>query len=185
MPSEKFSQQRASQPFSPTLWHRIRNTGSTPDTHCLDVINDSAGNTTLATGFLKIARIGHYAGQYWQFAPTPTTTSSFNTSNTNTHVLRTWWLGPNRRLNVSIGRDTPQPILLRDDGQVWTVGEWDDGTFWFSSTVGGKEKVLDLGDDGRAVVMKEKDEERPTQRWTVEAGRSISEEGYHDSTEIC
>ena len=171
----------ASPPFSPTLWYRIRNTSVNPLTHCLDVINDSGGNTTLCTGLLKIATMGNYAGQYWQFAPTPTS-STTDSSNENEdggkYILRTWWLGPNRRLTISDDNNN-SPILLPGESQVWSIGDWCDGTLWISSSVAGKEKVLDVGEDGRTPTMHEKDERRLTQRWTVEVFRHITEEGFH------
>jgi hypothetical protein len=167
--------------FSPTHWYRIRNTKINLATHCLDVINDSDGNITLCTGLLKMATIGNYAGQCWQFAPAPTSpvpNSSNDNATVGTYILRTWWLGPNRRLTISSGHDKA-PILLHGEGQVWSIGVWDEGTLWFSSIVDGKEKVLDVDEDGRNLIMKEKDEGRLTQRWAVEIIRSITEEGYH------
>jgi hypothetical protein len=168
-------------PFSPTLWYRIRNTRVNPSTHCLDVINDSEGNTTLCSGLLKIATIGNYAGQYWQFAPIPIPTSSTTTDSNKDgekYILRTWWLGPNRRLTISSGHDSA-PILLPGERQVWSIGDWGDSTLWLSSLVDGKEKVLDVGEDGETLTMHEKDESRLTQRWTVEVFQHITEQGFH------
>jgi immune inhibitor A len=176
-----------SSPFDPAIWYRIRNTSVNPTTHALDVINNSGGDPTLATGLLKIATIGYYAGQFWQFTPIPPSVSASDTGNDNNgiYVMHTWWLGPHRCLTISTN-DHNSPVLQDGDAQVWTVGQWGDGTFWFSSTVNGKEKLLDVGEDGRAVVMREMDEGRPSQRWTVEVirRRRFSEKGYDDNHEI-
>jgi immune inhibitor A len=154
------------------MWYRLKNAYK-PETHCLDVINDAGANST---GLIKMAHDGYYSGQYWQLK---------SNNGDDTYCLRTWWLGPDRQLDV-YSHDTFTPVLQQrgdESGQCWTIGSWGDGTWYFSNALSGQENVLDTGDDGK-VGMGTKDEVRPTQRWRLEAIRCISEEGYHDNQDL-
>ena len=64
----------------------------------------------------------------------------------------------------------------------WSIGQWEDGTWWIGNEASGVLKVLDVGEreDRREVVLSEKDEGRKTQRWRVEVIREILEQEYHE-----
>jgi immune inhibitor A len=160
-------------PFSPSHFHRLKNT-SNPSNPTLDIVHDAG--TQNSTGLLKLTREGYYSGQYWAFTPSPTTP--------NFYRLRTWWLGPNRQLDV-YADNTSKAVLRREDDTAhalnWRIGSWGDGTWWIGNEASGVLKVLDVGDraDGKEVVLREKDEGKKTQRWRVEVIREISEDEYH------
>ncbi|KAL1795515.1 hypothetical protein ACET3X_005739 [Alternaria dauci] len=183
----------SSQPtISPYHFHRITNT-SNPSNPTLDVINEAG--TQNSAGHLKLTREGYYSGQFWSFTPSGTSHRPPQASEApvdtpitpNTYRLRTWWLGPNRQLDVYTD-DTSKAVLRRADATDtvealdWRVGQWDDGTWWIGNGASGVLKVLDVGEreDGREVVVREKDEGRKTQRWRIEVIREISEEEYYD-----
>jgi len=162
-------------PLSPSHFHRITNT-SNPSNPTLDIVNDHG--TQNSTGLLKLTREGYYSGQYWAFVP------SLSSSNPNTFRLRTWWLGPNRLLDV-YPEDTSKAVLRRADDTPhaldWKVGEWGDGTWWIGNEATGVLKVMDVGGENRRqVVLREKDEGAETQRWRIEVIREISEDEYYD-----
>jgi hypothetical protein len=161
-------------PFSPTHFHRLTNV-SNPSNPTLDIINDAG--TQHSTGLLKLTREGYYSGQYWSFTPSLTVP--------NTYRLRTWWLGPTRLLDV-YAADTTKPVLRQENANDmagaldWRVGEWGDGTWWVGNEASRVLKVLDVGnrEDGKEVVLREKEKERKTQRWRVEVIREISEDEF-------
>lgn len=162
-------------PLSPSHFHRITNT-SNPSNPTLDIVNDHG--TQNSTGLLKLTREGYYSGQYWAFVP------SLSSSNPNTFRLRTWWLGPNRLLDV-YPEDTSKAVLRRADDTPhaldWRIGEWGDGTWWIGNEASGVLKVMDVGGENRRqVVLREKDEGAKTQRWRIEVIREISEDEFHD-----
>ncbi|KAI4610936.1 hypothetical protein J4E80_007967 [Alternaria sp. BMP 0032] len=162
-------------PLSPSHFHRITNTAN-PSNPTFDIVNDHG--TQNSTGLLKLTREGYYSGQYWAFIPSP------SSSTPNTYRLRTWWLGPNRLLDV-YAEDTSKAVLRRADDTPhaldWKVGEWGDGTWWIGNEVSGVLKVMDVGgEDGRRVVLREKDEGVKTQRWRIEVIREISEDEFYD-----
>ncbi|RYN37736.1 hypothetical protein AA0113_g11020 [Alternaria arborescens] len=180
-------------PFSPHHFHRITNTSNSSNP-TLDVINDVGRQNS--TGLLKLTREGYYSGQYWSFTPSGThhcppqasepSKDTTSTSNT-TYRIQTWWLGPNRQLDV-YADDMSKAVLRRADATDtanaldWSVGQWDDGTWWIGNEASGVLKVLDVGEreDRREVVLSEKDEGRKTQRWRVEVTREILELEYHE-----
>ncbi|KAG9195701.1 hypothetical protein G6011_00822 [Alternaria panax] len=182
--------------FSPHHFHRITNT-SNPSNPNLDVTNEAG--TQHSAGHLKLTREGHYSGQYWSFTPSGTphcpssqtseSPSDNPTTCSSTYRLRTRWLGPNRQLDV-YADDMAKPVLRRIDATDtadaldWRVGSWGDETWWVGNEASGVLKVLDVGDrdNGREVVLRERDEGRKTQtqRWRVDVIREISEEDYHD-----
>lgn len=169
--------------FDPTQWYRLLN-ASNPHKPCLDVINE--GGEFNSTGSLKMAEEGYYSGQYWQFKPSSTAATCLSPPGNaiGPFILRTWWLGPLRTLAVSTppsetGLDVPMLPRPEDGGargSEWGVGCWGDGTVFVGCEVSGRFKVLDVGQDGRQVVLQERDEGRLTQRWRVESIRSIREE---------
>jgi immune inhibitor A len=163
-------------PFSPSHYHRITNVAN-PSNPTLDIVNDFGPQNS--TGLLKLFREGYYSGQYWAFTPAPAPSSP--TPSNNTYRLRTWWLGPNRQLDV-YAADTSKAVLRREDDTPhaldWRVGEWGDGTWWLGNEASGVMKVMDVGGtDGREVVLREKDEGVKTQRWRIEVIREINEGG--------
>ncbi|KAF2855112.1 hypothetical protein T440DRAFT_204238 [Plenodomus tracheiphilus IPT5] len=145
-------------PFNPTTWYQLKNS-HLPSTHSLDVVNDN-GHDSL--GLLKIARDGYYAGQYWQFNLK---------SDGTTHALRTWWLGPNRLLDVYARDMSSTQILLparETPGQCWKVEGWGDGTWQISNGLSSDEGLCCLDtveeEGGVTVKMNAVDAERLLQR---------------------
>lgn len=71
-------------------------------------------------------------------------------------------------------------LLRTEDGGArdseWMVENWGDGTVCIGYEGSGWFKVLDVGKDGREVVLQERDERRLTQRWRAESIREILEE---------
>ena len=160
-------------PLSPSHFHRITNV-SNPSNPTLDIVNDHG--TQNSTGLLKLTREGYYSGQYWAFIPSPSIPNSYR--------LRTWWLGPNRLLDV-YADDTSKAVLRRADDTPhaldWRIGEWGDGTWWIGNEASGVLKVMDVGGENRRqVVLREKDEGAKTQRWRIEVIREIGEDEFHD-----
>jgi immune inhibitor A len=169
--------------FNPMMWYRLKNTYQ-PATHCLDVIND---NGTDSTGLLQMAADGRYSGQHWQL----------KSNGNGSYRLRTLFLGPNRQLSVKDDKKTPvlQTANPLSTAQSWLIGSWGDGTWHFEvshshcRSLGPADRstqnewlqkhlYLDTMEGGPKVEMNAANAGRPTQRWTIEPIREITEAGF-------
>ena len=169
--------------FDPRIWYRLKNTYQ-PTTHCLGIKDNSN------SGLLQMVPIGDFAGQHWQL----------KANEDGSYFLRTLLLGPNRQLGVQDDKKTPilQPSNSSAKGQHWTIQAWNnpqDGTWHFevSEADGSRSasadlhtqnawteqfQYLDTMEGGPKVEMNQANTGRPTQRWTVEPIRQITEAGF-------
>ncbi|KAJ4289650.1 hypothetical protein N0V90_010979 [Kalmusia sp. IMI 367209] len=153
-------------PFDGKIWYRLKNTYN-PSSYSLDVINDHG---TESTGNIVLAYDGNFTGQHWQLKPI----------GNETYLLRTMFLGAERQLDV-IGSGRKTPCLKpanREYTQQWHITSWGDGTWRIENVYKGKFLYLDTMDGGTTVQMNDANEGRPTQRWTIEPIKEISETGF-------
>ncbi|KAH6642487.1 immune inhibitor A peptidase M6-domain-containing protein [Boeremia exigua] len=155
--------------FNPRMWYRLKNTYQ-PSTHCLDTINDNDVNSK---GLLQMAVAGSFSGQYWQL----------KANEDGSYFLRTLFLGPDRQLGVKDDRITPilQTANPSAVSQYWTIEAWDgpeDGTWHLENAWTEQSRYLDTMEGGPRVEMNQANDGRPTQRWTIEPIREITEPGF-------
>lgn len=179
-------EQPPTEKFNPRMWYRLRNTYQ-PSTHCLDVIND---NGTDSEGLIQMAVTGKFSGQYWQL----------KANENGSYCLRTMFLGPERQLGVKDDKKTPilQAANPAARAQYWTIEPWgspQDGTWHLEvgylhpcachllthhvqNAWTEQSRYLDTMEGGRKVEMNQANNGRPTQRWTIEPIREMTESGF-------
>ncbi|KAF3002949.1 hypothetical protein E8E13_003957 [Curvularia kusanoi] len=157
------------QKFDSRMWYRLKNTYQ-PSTHCLDVVND---NGLESQGLLQMAATGNFSGQFWQL----------KANDDGTYFLRTMFLGAERHLSVKDDKATPFLELANPSAkaQYWTIGAWEhpqDGTWHLENAWTEQSRYLDTVEGGPKVAMNQGNSGRPTQRWTIEPVRDITEAGF-------
>ena len=144
-------------------WYRLTNAFIGPNLS-LDVVNDDG---TASSGVLQMSPSGNFSGQYWQLTPYPSSSSS-------TYALFTWFLGPNKRLDV-YGNDVTKPHLADAgdySGQIWTISPWGDGTWQLWNQYSGRGLHLDTYSDTKVPFMDDGD--HTGQHWTFTSIQAAS-----------
>ncbi|KAJ5668904.1 Extracellular alkaline serine protease [Penicillium macrosclerotiorum] len=140
-------------PFDVHTWYRLTNDYLGPRI-ALDVVEDGLGNPQ---GVLKMAPVGEYPGQYWQFVP----------QSSGTFKLHSKFFGHQMALDVW-GNNKIMPHLARAghfSGQYWKILEWGDGTWKLSNGYSGSNFFLDTYSDTHDPFMAEGN--HTGQHWTI------------------